>query len=77
MICISGLTLFGKSINILLLTFFPLSDIILDGIHKNFKVMFPVYGFRLTIVRPFGKQISYTCFVDKLRSPFITWAAVL
>jgi hypothetical protein len=30
----------------------------LDGIHKYFKVVFPVYGFRLTIFRPFGELIS-------------------
>jgi len=31
--------------------FFPLSGIyVLDGIHKNLKVMFPVYGFRLSYI---------------------------
>jgi hypothetical protein len=35
-----------------------LSGIILDGIHKYFKVVFPVYGFRFTIFRPFGENLS-------------------
>jgi len=38
--------------------------------------MFPVYGFRLTIFRPFGEQFSYRG-VDNLRSPVITWPAGL
>jgi hypothetical protein len=42
----------------LLFTFCLLFGIILDGIHKYFKVMFRVYGFRLTIFRPFGKHVS-------------------
>jgi hypothetical protein len=29
-------------IYVLILTFCPLSDIILDGIHLNFEVMFPI-----------------------------------
>ena len=49
---------FGKSIQVLLFTIFPLSGIVLDGIHNNFKVMFPVYGFRLTIFRPYSEHIS-------------------
>ena len=43
---------FGMSLEVLLFTFCPLSGIILDGIHKNFKVMFPVDGLRLMIFRP-------------------------
>jgi hypothetical protein len=42
----------------LLFTFCPLSGIILDGILKYFKIMFPVYGFRLTIFRPFGGVVD-------------------
>jgi hypothetical protein len=41
-----------------------LSGIILDGIHKYFKVVFPVYGFRLTIFRPFGEHLSKRSVVD-------------
>ena len=36
-----------------LFTFCPLSGIILNRIHRYFKVVFPVYGSRLTIFRPF------------------------
>ena len=49
---------FVKSIKVLLFAFCPVSGIILDGIHKYFKVVFPVYGFRLTIFRPFGDHLS-------------------
>jgi hypothetical protein len=34
-----------------------LSGIILNGIHKYFKLMFPVYGIRLTIFGPFGEHL--------------------
>ena len=56
LICINDLTLFAHSerVEVLRFTFCPLSDIFLDGLHKNFKVMFLVYGLRLTICRPFG-----------------------
>jgi hypothetical protein len=43
--------------------FYPLSGIILDRIHKYFKVVFPVYGFRLTIFRSFGEPPIITCCV--------------
>jgi hypothetical protein len=41
--------------------------LILDGIHKYFKVVFSGYRFRLTIFRPFDEHVSY------LRSQVITW----
>ena len=44
-------------LEVLFFTFCPLSCIIPDGIHKNCKVLFPVYGLRLTIFRPFGEHI--------------------
>jgi hypothetical protein len=47
--------------------FCPLSDITLNGIHKYFKVIFPVYGFRLTIFRPFGEHISWRGVVDNFK----------
>jgi len=50
----------------LLFHFFPLSGIILDGIYKNFKVMFPIYGFKVTIFRPFGKHVSSRSVVDNV-----------
>jgi hypothetical protein len=40
-------------------SFCPLSSIILDGIHKYFKVVFPVYGFRLTIFRSFVEHDNF------------------
>ena len=61
------------------LTFRPLSDIILDGIHKNVDVMFPIYGFRLTIFRPLANTSTSrreVLFI-MLISPVITWAVAL
>ena len=76
LICISDLTLFTHSERVsksFLFTLCPLSGIILDGIHKYFKVMFPVYGFRLTIFRPFGEHISQRGGVDKFKVTSLTW----
>jgi len=51
LIRINDLTLFTHSerVEVLLFTFCPMSAIFLEGLHKNFKVMFPVYGVRLTL----------------------------
>jgi hypothetical protein len=38
--------------------FLRVPGIKVDGIRKNFKVMFPEYGFRLMIFRLFGEHIS-------------------
>jgi hypothetical protein len=50
-----------------------LSGIILDRIHKYFKVVFPVYGFRLTVFRPVGEHLSQRGVVDYFKSPVIMW----
>lgn len=50
-ICINVLT-FGNGI-LYSLVFCPLSGIIVDAIHENFKPMPPNYGCRLTICWPF------------------------
>jgi hypothetical protein len=47
--------------------FYPLSGIILDRIHKYFKVVFPVYGIRLTVFRPVGEHLSHRGVVDNFK----------
>jgi hypothetical protein len=47
--------------------FYSLPGIILDGIHKYFKLVFPVYGFRLTIFRPFGEHSRMRDVVDNFK----------
>ena len=79
LICINDLTLFThlERVKVILFTFVPMSAICLDGLHKNFKVMFPVYGFRSTIGRPFGNTSRREMSLVVFGSPIITWPAGL
>lgn len=73
LICIKNhkLLAFRKSIYVLFFRFCSFSGIILDRIHKNFK-LFPIYDFRLTIFQSFGElildylRVVYRSYIEKL-----------
>ena len=50
---------------------------LLDGVHKNFKGMFPIYEFRLTIFRFFGQTSYREMLLMTLNAPVTTRSAEL